>query len=85
MLIVTGATGTLNGATVDQLLKRIPPHHIGVSVRDPARAQHLADRGVRVRQASYDDPQALRHSFADAEQVLLVSSSDLSSDVVAQH
>ena len=85
MIIVTGATGALNGATVDQLLMRVPPHHIGVSVRDPARAQHLADRGVRVRQASYDDPQALRRSFADAEQVLLVSSSDQSSDVVAQH
>lgn len=85
MIVVTGATGTLNGATVDHLLKRIPPHQIGVSVRDPARAAHLADRGVRVRQGSYDDPAALRHSFADAEQVLLVSSSDLSSDVVAQH
>lgn len=38
-----------------------------------------------MRQGSYDDPVALRHSFADAEQVLLVSSSDFSSDVVAQH
>ncbi|GAA3958124.1 SDR family oxidoreductase [Gordonia caeni] len=85
MIVVTGATGTLNGATVDHLLKRLPPHQIGVSVRDPARAAHLADRGVRVRQGSYDDPAALRHSFADAEQVLLVSSNDLSSDVVAQH
>ncbi|MGO3327196.1 SDR family oxidoreductase [Gordonia sp. (in: high G+C Gram-positive bacteria)] len=85
MIIVTGATGTLNGATVEHLLKRIPPHRIGVSVRDPARATHLADRGVRVRQGSYDDPTALRHSFADADQVLLVSSSDLTADVVAQH
>lgn len=85
MIIVTGATGTLNGATVEHLLKRVPPHRIGVSVRDPARAAHLADRGVRVRQGSYDDPAALRHSFADADQVLLVSSSDLASDVVAQH
>lgn len=38
-----------------------------------------------MRQGSYDDPAPLRHSFADAEQVLLVSSNDLSSDVVAQH
>lgn len=85
MIIVTGATGTLNGATVDHLLKRIPAQQIGVSVRDPSRATHLADQGVRVRQGSYDDPAALRHSFAEAEQVLLVSSSDLSADVVAQH
>ncbi|UPK74124.1 NAD(P)H-binding protein [Nocardioidaceae bacterium SCSIO 66511] len=70
---------------MDQLLKKIPPERLGVSVRDPTRATHLADRGVRVRQGSYDDPAALRHSFADAEQILLVSSSDLTADVVAQH
>lgn len=85
MIIVTGATGALNGATVEHLLKRIPPRHIGVSVRAPERAQHLADKGVRVRQGSYDAPAALRHSFADAEQVLLVSSSDFDADVVTQH
>jgi len=85
VIIVTGATGVLNGATVEHLLQRVSPNDIGVSVRDPRRAQHLADQGVRVRQGSYDDPEALRDSFADAEQVLLVSSSDLGADVVAQH
>ncbi|WP_449278940.1 SDR family oxidoreductase [Leucobacter sp. GX24907] len=82
---MTGATGALNGATVEHLLKRIPTSRIGVSVRDPQRAQHLADQGIRVRQGSYDDPSSLRESFADAEQVLLVSSSDMTTDVVAQH
>lgn len=85
MIVVTGATGTLNGATVEHLLRRIPAERIGVSVRDVRRAAHLADRGVRVRQGSYDDPTALRESFADAEQVLLVSSNDLGADVIAQH
>lgn len=85
MIIVTGATGVLNGATVDQLLQLVPADRVGVSVRNPLRAQHLAERGVRVRQGSYDDPDALRHSFAEAEQVLLVSSNDVTADVVAQH
>ncbi|TSI15426.1 SDR family oxidoreductase [Brevibacterium aurantiacum] len=85
MIIVTGATGALNGFTVEHLLQRIAPSDIGVSVRNPDRAQHLADQGVRVRQGSYDDPDALRHSFADAEQVLLVSSSDVTADVITQH
>jgi NAD(P)H dehydrogenase (quinone) len=85
MIVVTGATGTLNGATVRHLLDRLPADQIGVSVRDVGRARHLADRGVRVRQGSYDDPAALRESFAGAEQVLLVSSSDLGADVAAQH
>lgn len=85
MIVVTGATGSLNGATVQHLLKRVPAADIGVSVRDPRRAQHLADRGIRVRKGSYDDPAALRASFAGARQVLLVSSSDLTADVVTQH
>ncbi len=85
MIVVTGATGALNGATVEHLLKRVPAEQIGVSVRDAAKAQHFADRGVRVRQGSYEDQAALRHSFEGAEQVLLVSSNDPHADAVALH
>ena len=80
MIIVTGATGALNGATVEHLLKIVPADQIGVSVRDVAKAQHLADRGVRVRRGSYDVPAALRDAFEGAEQVLLVSSNDPGAD-----
>ncbi|GEK81398.1 NAD(P)H-binding protein [Agrococcus baldri] len=85
MIVVTGATGALNGLTVEHLLERVPAERLGVSVRDPSRAEHLARRGIRVRRGTYDDPAALRRSFAGAEQVLLVSSSDIAADVVAQH
>ncbi len=85
MIIVTGATGALNGATVEHLLTRVPADRVGVSVRDPAKARHLADRGVRVRQGSYEDPAALRHSFEGAEQVLLVSTNDPHADAAALH
>ncbi|UMP07274.1 NAD(P)H-binding protein [Amycolatopsis sp. EV170708-02-1] len=85
MIVVTGATGGLGGATVEHLLKRIPAGRIAVSVRDTAKARHFADRGVRVRQGSYDDPAALRDSFAGAEQVLLVSGNDPAADLVGLH
>ncbi|WP_409180192.1 SDR family oxidoreductase [Amycolatopsis sp. VS8301801F10] len=85
MIVVTGATGALNGATVEHLLKRVPAREIGVSVRDVAKAQHFADRGVRVRQGSYADPEALRKSFEGAEKVLLVSSNDPHADGVSLH
>ncbi|GAA3531003.1 NAD(P)H-binding protein [Amycolatopsis ultiminotia] len=85
MIVVTGATGTLNGATVEHLLRRLPADRIGVSARDVAKAQHFAERGVRVRPGSYDDPVALRDSFAGADQVLLVSANDPAADVVGQH
>ena len=48
MIIVTGATGALNGATVDLLLESMPASEIVVAVRDPAKAQRFADRGVAV-------------------------------------
>ncbi|MEW1997491.1 NAD(P)H-binding protein [Streptomyces coelicoflavus] len=85
MIVVTGATGGLGGATVEHLLERMPADRIGVSVRDAAKAQHLADRGVRVRQGSYEDPVALRDSFDGAEQVLLVSGNDPAADMVGLH
>jgi NAD(P)H dehydrogenase (quinone) len=80
MIVITGATGALNGATVEHLLTLVPASQIAVSVRDVARAQHFADRGVRVRRGAYDDPAALLDSFEGADQVLLVSSSDPGAD-----
>ncbi|WP_217165538.1 NAD(P)H-binding protein [Streptomyces sp. AC512_CC834] len=85
MIVVTGATGGLGGATVEHLLERMPADQIGVSVRDATKARHFTDRGVRVRQGSYEDPAALRDSFADAEQVLLVSGNDPAADMAGLH
>lgn len=85
MIIVTGATGALNGATVDHLLDRMPAHEIVVAVRDPAKAQRFADRGVAVRRGDYGDPDSLPSAFAGADQLLLVSSSDPGADAVSLH
>ncbi|GAA4982835.1 NmrA family NAD(P)-binding protein [Actinopolymorpha pittospori] len=85
MIVVTGATGALNGITVEHLLKLVPADQIGVSVRDVAKAQHFADRGVHVRRGAYDDPAALRDSFEGAGQILLVSQNDPNSDGAALH
>src|SRR5947209_8165581 len=85
MIIVTGATGALNGATVEHLLARVPADQLGVSVRDVAKASRLAERGVRVRYGTYEDPAALLDSFEGAEQVLLVSSNDPHADQATLH
>jgi NAD(P)H dehydrogenase (quinone) len=85
MIIVTGATGVLNGATVEHLLTLVPADQIGVSVRDTEKARHFAERGVRVRRGSYEDPAALLDSFEGADQVLLVSSNEPFADQVSLH
>ncbi|MFD7902715.1 NAD(P)H-binding protein [Kitasatospora sp. NPDC059747] len=73
MLIVTGATGRLGTLIVDRLLERVPADRIGVSVRDASRAAGLAERGVRVREGNFTEPDGLTHAFEGAERVLVVS------------
>jgi NAD(P)H dehydrogenase (quinone) len=85
VIIVTGATGKLGRRIVERLLDRVPAHRVGVSVRDPRRAQDLTDRGVRVRQGSFDDPASLVHSFEGAEQLLLVSLDRTGEECVTGH
>jgi NAD(P)H dehydrogenase (quinone) len=85
MIIVTGATGALNGATVEHLLDRVPADQVVVAVRDPANAQRFADRGVGVRRGDYADPGSLPAAFDGADQLLLVSSSDPQADAVSLH
>ncbi len=85
MITVTGATGALNGATVEHLLTRLPASELTVVVRDPARAQHLVDRGVAVRRGDYADPGSLPAAFDGADRLLLVSSNDPGADTVALH
>ena len=76
MIVVTGATGALNGATVDHLLERLPASEIAVAVRDTSKAARFARRGVEVRRGDYADPDSLPAAFAGADQLLLVSSND---------
>jgi uncharacterized protein YbjT (DUF2867 family) len=85
MIIVTGATGALNGATVDHLLDRMPAGDLTVAVRDPAKAQRFADRGIQVRHADYAEPASLPSAFEGADQLLLVSQSDPTADGVHLH
>lgn len=73
MIIITGATGQLGSAIVHHLLRLVPAGSIGVSVRDPAKAAGLAERGVRVRAGDFTDPKSLAHAFEGAMQVLVVS------------
>jgi len=85
MIIVTGATGALNGATIDHLLRRVPAAEITVVVRDVTRAQRFADRGVAVRYGDYAVPASLPAAFEGADQLLLVSSNDPHADTVSLH
>jgi uncharacterized protein YbjT (DUF2867 family) len=85
VIIVTGATGQLGGRVVERLLTRVPAHQVGVSVRDPGKAQAIADQGVRVRPGSFTDPASLGRAFVGASQVLIVSVDKMGEECVKQH
>jgi NAD(P)H dehydrogenase (quinone) len=85
MIIVTGATGQLGRQITERLLQRVPAGTVGVSVRDPHKAQALADKGVRVRQGSFTDTAGLAHAFEGATQVLIVSVDKMGEECVRQH
>ncbi len=85
MIVITGATGALNGATVDRLLERMPASGIAVVARDVEKARRFAELGITVRHGDYADPASLPRAFDGAEQLLLVSASDPKADAVALH
>ncbi|MET8653520.1 NmrA family NAD(P)-binding protein [Nocardia aurea] len=85
MIIVTGATGLLGRRIVENLLTRVPADQVGVSVRDVRKARDLADRGVRVRQGDFTDPDSLATAFEGATQVLIVSVDKLGAEAMRQH
>ncbi|OZC53388.1 NAD(P)-dependent oxidoreductase [Rhodococcus sp. RS1C4] len=82
---VTGATGHLGALVVDGLIERgTAAGDIVAVVRDAAKAQSLADRGVQVRVADYADTDALKAALAGVDKLLLVSGSDVGRRI-AQH
>lgn len=84
MYVVTAANGQLGRLVIASLLKTVPASQIVAAVRDPGKAVDLADQGVAVRHADYNDPGSLDAAFEGATKVLLISSNDLGKRV-AQH
>jgi NAD(P)H dehydrogenase (quinone) len=82
MIVITGATGALNGAVVDHLLTTADADQIAVVARDVSKASRF---GVEVRHGDYADPASLPAAFDDADQLLLVSANDPGADAVSLH
>ncbi|MFI7454263.1 SDR family oxidoreductase [Nonomuraea sp. NPDC049714] len=75
-LVVTGATGRLGRLVVEALLERgVTPSEIVATGRDIQKIKDLADRGVTVRRADFDEPDGLAAAFAGGDKLLLVSTS----------
>src|SRR5438105_11622746 len=89
MILVTGATGQLGSRIVDRIAARLATHpartQLAVSVRDPAKAEALAKRGVVVRQGNFDQAQALQQTFAGVDRLVLISADGPKDVRIPQH
>ncbi|WP_180863054.1 NmrA family NAD(P)-binding protein [Cupriavidus pauculus] len=71
-LLVTGVSGHYGRLAATHLMESHPAGRIGTT-RTPSLAQDLADQGVDVRQADFDQPAGLTQAFAGAHRMLLTS------------
>ncbi|MFJ6087858.1 SDR family oxidoreductase [Streptomyces sp. NPDC092369] len=71
-ILVTGASGSLGKLTLRHLLDRRPASGLVGLVRDPAKAQDLAELGIELRTGDYMDPASLRKAFTGVDKLMLV-------------
>ncbi len=76
-IVVTGASGQVGRLVLKELRARAPQARLIGFVRDPAKAQDLADRGVELRVGSYDDPASIAAALKGADKLLLISASEV--------
>jgi NAD(P)H dehydrogenase (quinone) len=81
VILVTGANGKLGRLIVQELLGREPHLTLAVSVRDPETVADLAERGVHVRRADYDEPASMRRAFEGVYRLALMPTPEPDPDV----
>lgn len=80
-ILVTGATGPLGKAVVNELLKSTDAANVAVLVRDPAKAADIAAAGVTVLQGDYNDYASLEAAFKGIDKLYFVSGNDVAGRV----
>lgn len=72
MILVTGATGHLGGATVEHLLKHLAPHEFAILARDEHKAKPFIEKGIEVRIGDFDDTDSLDRALNGITKLLLI-------------
>ncbi|WP_196158299.1 SDR family oxidoreductase [Reinekea sp. G2M2-21] len=77
MILVTAATGQLGRLALVALAEKVGANNVIAAVRNPEKAQDLAQQGFEVRHADYEKPASLQAALKGVEKVLLISSSEI--------
>ncbi len=85
-LLVTGASGQLGRAVVEELLQ-LGARRVVAATRDPEKLDDLRARGVEVRAADFDRPDTLASAFAGVDRAAVISTDalDVPGKRLAQH
>lgn len=75
-ILITGATGHLGTAVINQLLKNTNAGNIVALARDENKAKSLKDKGVEVHLGTFEDNDSLDKAMVGIEKVLLISTAD---------
>lgn len=76
-ILVTGATGHLGKAVVEELLQKVNASTISALVRNPQKAEELHAKGVKVITGDYNEYDSLVAAFQGVDKLYFVSSSDI--------
>lgn len=71
--LVTGVTGGLGTAILENLAKQVPTKQIAVLVRSEEKGKTFSDAGYDVRVGTYSDQVSLEKAFAGIETLIFVS------------
>lgn len=74
MILLTGVTGHLGNAALQQVLKQASNTDFAVLVRDEIKAIPFIEQGLEVRLGDFDDVASLEKAFAGVEKVILIPS-----------
>ena len=74
---VTGASGQLGRLVLDEMLGKVAAGDIVALTRDPSKLADYSAQGVKVRQASYDDPASLDAALEGVGRLLLISGNEV--------
>ena len=75
-ILITGATGNLGSAVVNQLLKNTNANKIVAFSRDENNTTYLKENGIEFRLGTFEDNASLDKAMVGIEKVLLISTTD---------
>ena len=75
-ILVTGATGHLGSAVIQNLTKKIPVNQISIITRKEEKRGELESKGFNAFIGDYDNKSSLEKAMLEVDTVLLISSGD---------